>query len=103
MSSGPAQNTTDIPTLWGIRGVRTKSGEATKIFNSTNGLSALSNLSSNRVRSDSLFRIGSAAVDFTGECDISAAAIFSVALTDSQIEEVVTLMRKRMARLGINV
>lgn len=103
ISSAPAQNTTDTPTQWGIRGVRTKSGEATKIFNTTNGLSALSNLSSNRVRSDSLFRIGSATVDFTGECDISAAAIFSVALTDSQIEEVVALMRKRMTRLGINV
>jgi hypothetical protein len=50
-----------------------------------------------------VFQIGSGSAAFGGEVDISAVAIYSRVLNDTELNEVATAMRKRMLRLGINV
>ncbi len=50
-----------------------------------------------------MIRIGGASSTFGGEVDISAVAIYSVALTDAEMALVAEAMRKRTTRLGISV
>ncbi|TWI52993.1 hypothetical protein IQ22_02828 [Pseudomonas duriflava] len=92
----------DTPTNWAIRGVRADTS-GTTTFNSTRGTSAFRAATGARVLSNTKFRIGSATTAFAAEADISAVAIYSVALTDAEIAQVALAMRKRMARLGIAV
>ncbi|MNP37195.1 hypothetical protein D3C76_1306300 [compost metagenome] len=56
-----------------------------------------------RILCDQMFRIGSGTVDYNGESDISAAAIYSTYLTDAEIDQVAGAIRRRMQRLGISV
>lgn len=99
--AGSASVTGTVPTKWAIRAVRAKSGDPTKVFDFTAGVSAVGADSSTRVRASTPFCIGSAMQDYGGECDISAAAIYKAALTDAELEKVVALMRVRLRRLGI--
>ncbi len=83
--------------------MRTKTGAKSKIFDITNGISIEGTDTTLRPLADTFFRVGSTTIDYNGESDISAAAIYSAYLTDSEINEVAAVMRKRMARLGITV
>ncbi|WP_410480679.1 hypothetical protein ACJ70E_15795 [Pseudomonas plecoglossicida] len=103
MDTATATDATDTPTDWAIRAVRTQPSAINKYFNLTKGTSATNASVRARVLSDSMFRIGSATGNFAGEADISAVAIYSVALTDDEIRQVADAMRKRMTRLGISV
>ncbi|WP_286912155.1 MULTISPECIES: hypothetical protein [unclassified Pseudomonas] len=56
-----------------------------------------------RVLNNKPFQIGGKDIGNSGLVDISTVAIYSVALTDAEIQLVAGVMRKRMARLGIAV
>jgi hypothetical protein len=100
--SGVLTLSADTPTDWGIRALRiTASGQAN--FNLTKGIKVENSGQNARILNGNLFRIGSAVSGFAAEVDISAVAIYSVALTDSEIAQVADVMRKRMVRLGITV
>lgn len=90
-------------TSWHIRCMRTNTGAKTKTFDITNGISLEGADITQRPFIDSLFRIGGATLHYSGESNISAAAIYSAYLSDSEVNEVATVMRKRMARLGSTV
>lgn len=92
---------TEIATQWGIRAVRASDSLVSKVDNFTTGKSAIGTSSVRRVLSDSLFRVGSGTAVFGGVADISAVAIFSVYLTDTEIALTVEAMKKRGQRLGI--
>jgi hypothetical protein len=91
------------PTAWRLLCVRSKSGSASEARDMTYNVSKLGTDLTTRVVNDKLFRIGSATTDYSGESDISAAAIYSAYLTDEEISLVAVAMRKRMLRLGISV
>lgn len=93
----------DVPTDWGIRVLRGSSTYLTKTQNLTKNLMNQGRDVRARSLSDSLFRIGSGTVGFSAEVDISAVAIYSKVLSDTELNEVAAAMRKRMLRLGINV
>lgn len=93
----------EVPTEWGLRVLRTSSAMATKVQNLTRNTMAQGTDLRARALADSVFQIGSGAAVFGGEVDISAVAIFSRAITDAELNQVATAMRKRMLRLGINV
>lgn len=93
----------DVPTDWGIRVMRVAANGVSVVQNITRGLRRDGTLATARVLSDAKHRIGSATTGFGAEVDISAVAIFSSFLTDSELAQVVALMRKRMSRLGITV
>jgi hypothetical protein len=96
--------TSETPTAWGIRAARTSEAPgANKVFNLTRGVTASSAVATSRVLASPKMRIGSAQQNFAGEVDISVIAIYSVALTDAEIDLVADSMRKRMTRLGIAV
>ena len=91
------------PTSWAIRAMRAKTGDVTKVFDLTAGVSNVGTSVLQRVLSDTKIRIGSATVDFAGECDISVVGIWDKYLTDVEIEQNAVPMRNRMQRLGISV
>lgn len=93
----------EVATEWGIRAMRASSSYALKVQNLTRNTVAVSADLNARVLSDSVFQIGSGTMVFGGEVDISAVAIYSRVLTDTELSEVAAAMRKRMLRLGINV
>jgi len=93
----------EVPTDWGIRVVRARSGQATKTQNLTKSLTSSGTDLRTRALSDSLFRIGSGTASFGAEVDISTVIIHSVVLTDDELAKQVEIVRKRMARLGIIV
>ncbi|MFG0818742.1 hypothetical protein ACF8QE_04525 [Pseudomonas sp. GLN_3] len=101
-TSGAANLGGDVPTNWGLRAVRA-SANLTQAFNLTRNASAASTAVTRRILSDSVIRIGGASSTFGGEVDISAVAIYSVALTDAEMALVAEAMRKRTTRLGISV
>lgn len=91
------------PTTWRLLCAKAKSGSPSKIMDLTNSVSMTGTNLTKRILSDLMFRIGSSTVDYLGESDISAVAIYSSYLTDSEINDVSLAMRKRMSRLGISV
>lgn len=93
----------EVATEWGIRTLRSSSSMLTKVQNLTRNTLLQGTDGASRVLSDSVFQIGSGTAAFGGEVDISAVAIYSRALTDTELNEVAAAMRKRMLRLGINV
>ncbi|WPE28598.1 hypothetical protein PshuTeo1_43550 [Pseudomonas hunanensis] len=94
---------TVTPTSWALRAMRTKSLVPTDIYNLTTGAKASSSNALARVLAESNYRIGSATTLFSGEVDISAVAIYDKYLSDDEIAQVATAMRRRMTRLGITV
>lgn len=101
-TSGASNLSGEVPTTWGLRAVRA-SNIITESFNLTRNAKASSSTVTRRVLSDSVVRIGGASSTFGGEVDISAVAIYSVALTDAEMALVAEAMRKRTTRLGISV
>lgn len=101
-TSGAVTITNDVPGEWGIRAVRADAN-LTSAFNLTRGLKLDGTLLTPRVLGDNKIRIGGASSTFSAEVDISAVAIYSVALTDAEINQVAAVMRTRMRRLGITV
>jgi hypothetical protein len=101
-TSGAASVPADVPTSWGLRAVRVDAAK-TQAFNLTRNASFTSGTTTRRILSDSVVRIGGASSTFGGEVDISAVAIYSVALTDAEMALVANAMRKRMSRLGIAI
>lgn len=91
----------DTVANWGFRGVRITSS-LTTTFNRTVGTQNNSTVTNRRIRNSQKLRIGSTTTAFAGKADISAVAIFNVALTDEEIDKVVAMMRVRSARLGIS-
>jgi hypothetical protein len=90
-------------TSWALRGMRAKTGEVTKVFDLTANASSVGSSILKRALTGNRLKIGGATEGFQGESDISAVAIYSVALTDDEIARVAGTMRRRMARLGITV
>ncbi|EKT4565708.1 hypothetical protein ACBQ21_03270 [Pseudomonas putida] len=90
-------------TSWALRGMRAKTGEATKVFDLTANVSNLGSSVLKRALTGNRLRIGGATEGFLGESDISAVAIYSVALTDDEVALVAGTMRRRMSRLGLTV
>lgn len=99
--TGGSTLATDAPTVWGIRAVRVEAAVGSKVFNLTSGLSASLAYTGTRLLNARKMRIGGAHVQFAAQADISAIAIFSVALTDGQIATFSDWMRIRSGRLGI--
>lgn len=93
----------EVPTDWAIRVLRAKSGALLDVRNVTKGTSVAGTDSQARVLTDAKFRIGSGTQAFGAEVDISFAGIHSVFLTDAELAAQVTVIRTRMARLGITV
>lgn len=91
----------EVPVSWGIRGVRTQSGAPTRAMNLTRNLYQDGSSVAGRVLNGAKLRIGDGAGNFGAEVDISAVAIYSVALSDAEIAMVAGAMRKRAQRLGI--
>ena len=91
------------PTSWAIRAMRAKTGDVTKVFDLTAGVSNVGTSILQRALSNTKMRIGSATMDFTGESDISVVGIWATYLSDAEIEQNAELMRNRMQRLGISV
>lgn len=101
-TSASATLTGEVPTNWGLRSVRA-SNTLTETFNLTRNVKLAGSVTTRRVLSDSVIRIGGASQTFGGEVDISAVAIYSAALTDAEMALVAEAMRKRTTRLGISV
>ncbi|MDD2005607.1 hypothetical protein [Pseudomonas putida] len=101
-TSGSAILEGEVATSWGLRAVRC-SANLTQTFNLTRNVVLSGTVTTRRVLSDSVIRIGGAASVFGGEVDISAVAIYSVALSDAEMALVYNAMRKRMSRLGIAI
>lgn len=91
-----------IPTSWSIRSVRAKTGAATVLTDHTAGLSFTGTSILQRALTGNKYRIGSGTSSFTGECDISMAAIFSAYHSDEEIQANVDMIRYRLSRLGID-
>lgn len=90
-------------TSWALRGMRAKTGEATKVFDLTANVSKFGSSLLERALTGNRLRIGGATEGFLGESDISAVAVYSLALTDDEIAMVAGTMRRRMSRLGVTV
>lgn len=103
VTSGGVLVSSEVPTDWGIRALRTSASAPTATFNLTRGVSALGSSTAKRVLAVTKHRIGSATANFSAQVDISAVAFYSVALSDSEIAAVAGAMRVRMQRLGISV
>ena len=101
--SGSVSLTATAANNWAIRALRVAAGGFNTALDLTFGGSAVGANSNARTLNDKTYRIGGAALNNSALVDISAVAIYSVALTDSEIQLVAGVMRKRMARLGIVV
>lgn len=99
--NGPITLTGETPTNWAVRMSRVIPGGSTGIKNLTRNASNESGLTTPRVLSDSRFRIGSSIAEHQGEVDIALAIIYSVALTDDEINLIYEDMRAFAGRLGI--
>lgn len=102
-TSGSVSLTATPSNSWAIRAARVASGGVNTAMDLTVNTSAAGANANARVINDKMFRIGGAALNNSALVDISAVAIYSVALTDAEIQLVAGVMRKRMARLGIVV
>lgn len=101
--SGAVSLTATLANSWAIRAVRATSGGANTTFDLTTNTSATGTNTNARGMNNKPFHIGGHDLGDSGLVDISAVAIYSVALTDSEIQLIAGVMRKRMARLGIVV
>ena len=102
-TSAQAQIAADVPTAWGLRVGRTGKDTLNFTENLTTNKSQANPTSTIRVPSNKTLRIGGGYMNFAAQVDISQIVIYSVALTDGEINQIATLMRKRAARLGISV
>jgi hypothetical protein len=102
-TSAGATISNEVQTDWAIRAVITAQVGGTIVKNLTQGTSGKRDSTATRVLSDAPFLIGSAPTSYTGESDISAVAVYSVALTDDEIAKVASQMRIRTTRLGLSV
>lgn len=92
-----------LPNNWAIRAMRAKTGDFTKVFDLTAGVSSVGTSVLQRALSNTKIRIGGATVDFTGESEISVVGIWHAYHSDDEIEQNAALMRSRMQRFGIPV
>jgi hypothetical protein len=102
-SSAAVSLTASPATSWAIRAVRSIDTGENVVLDLTAGLSAVGTNKNARVLNNKTFRIGGRAIGNSALIDISAVAIYSVALTDAEIQLIAGVMRKRMFRLGIAV
>lgn len=90
---------------WAIRVMRV-AADKTTAWDKTTGLTAASANRLTRVPATDPIRVGSPVgsanqAAYPGVVDISQAIYYSAALTDAEIDQIVEVMRKRAARLGI--
>lgn len=102
-TSGSVSLSATASNSWAIRAARISAAGFNTSMDLTTNTSAAGANSNARVINDKTFRIGGAALNNSALVDISAVAIYSVALTDSEIQLIAGVMRKRMLRLGIVV
>lgn len=95
--------TATAATAWAVRAVRATSGGANVTMDLSTNTSAIGTNTNARGLNNKPFNIGGHDIGDSGLVDISAVAIYSVALTDAEIQLIAGVMRKRMARLGITV
>lgn len=88
---------------WAVRVARINSTGFNESIDLTTGTRAIGTSSTARILNNKTFCIGGNVIGDSALVDISAVAIFAVALTDSEINTVAAVMRKRMERLGIIV
>lgn len=90
-------------TEWGYRMGRISSVEIT-VANLTTGVSASAPITLPRLCTTNNIRVGSNFVGtaYNGLVEISSVAIYSRALTDTEVAGVVAMMRNRASRLGIS-
>lgn len=94
----------DVANVWGLRAVRTGNGAQTQVQNLTTGTTASNAANTNnRIVTTNTLRIGSGYRDFGGEVDISQIIVFSVRLTDEELDLMAAFMRKRAASIGLSV
>lgn len=90
---------------WAIRVLRVAAAKTTA-FDKTAGVSRDATFVNTRVPATDPIRVGSPVgsanqAAYPGVVDISQAIYYSAALTDAEIDQIVDVMRKRAARLGI--
>lgn len=101
-SGGTTLATSEVATAWGLRLLRISGSNMVR--NVTTGQTQTAGNTNTRVLTGNSFRIGSTnSTAYLASADISAIAFYNVALTDAEIDLVVTAMRARAARLGITV
>lgn len=91
---------------WAIRVLRVSANKTTA-YDKTAGVSADNANTNQRAPATEPVRIGSpvgsaSQASYPGTSDVSQAIFYSTALTDVEIDQVVEMMRKRAARLGIS-
>ena len=91
---------------WAIRVLRVAANKTTA-YDKTAGVSADNANTNQRAPATEPVCIGSVAGSvnpalYAGVADVSQAILYSAALTDAEIDQVVEMMRKRAARLGIS-
>lgn len=91
------------PTSWRLLVARSRTGDFSTIHDLTNNMSLVGKTITKRPVNDQFFRIGGATRDYTGESDISAAAIYTAYHSEQEIQAVASSIRERMLRLGIVV
>lgn len=104
-ATSDSRSITETPTTWGLRVLKVGGNTGnTELRNLTSGARSLSVLTGPRILSAAAHLIGGThAATFTGKADISAVAVYSVALSDAEIDAIAAVMRRRAARLGIVV
>lgn len=90
-------------TSWAIRAARVTDTGPNVAMDLTSNTSAVGTNTNARILNDKTYRIGAVALNASALVDISTVAIYSVALTDAEIQLIAGVMRKRMLRLGIVV
>lgn len=93
----------DIANGWGLRALRTSTGEKTRVQNITRGTSAENPSINTRIPTTNHLRIGGGYTGFAGEVDISHIVVFSVRLTDAELDLMAAFMRKRASSIGLSV
>jgi hypothetical protein len=93
----------DNPTNWAIRAVVINASGNNAYYNLTSGTSVIGNSTGPRTLNGLNFMIGSAVSQYPEATNISAVAIYSVALTLDELNIVAGQMRVRANRLGLSV
>lgn len=102
-TSGAISLTATPADQWAIRAVRVSGSGFNVVKDLTAGTTATGSSSTTRVLNNKVYSIGGKSIGDSALVDISAVAIYSAALIDSEIALVADVMRKRMLRLGIVV
>lgn len=98
-----AASMAEEPNSWALHAMRIGNSIPTDLFNLTTNQKSTRVNANIRVPSTNNLRIGGAYYQFAGEVAISQVVVFSVALTNDEINKIAALMRTRAARLGITV